>query len=57
MIQLTSNYRSHQDLLALPSSMFYQGTLLAAADKAITHSLATWMPPNLGDGFLLWCTL
>lgn len=29
---LVLNYRSHRRLLALPSKLFYEGSLLAAAD-------------------------
>ena len=32
IVQLTRNYRSHQDLLDLPSQLFYRGVLRAACD-------------------------
>lgn len=33
LTQLRANYRSHQDILALPSRLFYQSQLLAASDE------------------------
>ena len=33
--QLVRNYRSHETLLRLPNSLFYNHTLLAAADQSL----------------------
>jgi hypothetical protein len=33
------NYRSHPDLLTLPSTLFYGGRLVACADPVVTHSV------------------
>ncbi|KAI8475548.1 MAG: P-loop containing nucleoside triphosphate hydrolase protein [Monoraphidium minutum] len=37
--QLVRNYRSHPDLLALPSRLFYGGRLRACANPILTHSV------------------
>ena len=41
-VKLVENYRSHPALLKLPSQLFYQDELRAAADPVLTHSLAGW---------------
>jgi superfamily I DNA and/or RNA helicase len=42
LTKLVRNYRSHVDILELPSRLFYDGELIAAADKDYTSSLAQW---------------
>jgi len=39
---LLQNYRSHETLLALPSKRFYQGLLVAKADKNQSQMLNAW---------------
>lgn len=41
--QLVRNYRSHPAIIALPSSLFYNDTLLACAPEAVqTTMLSSW---------------
>lgn len=40
--RLVRNYRSHRSLLALPSRLFYDGTLRECADARQTSSLERW---------------
>ncbi len=42
IMQLVRNYRSHPQLLSLPSRLFYDGKLQACADPIITDSLLGW---------------
>lgn len=47
MTKLVDNYRSHIDLLRLPSALFYEGQLKPCADPMITDALLHWEPlPN-----------
>lgn len=39
LVRLVQNYRSHEELLQLPSALFYDNSLVAAADTASTHDL------------------
>ncbi|XP_059152220.1 RNA helicase Mov10l1-like [Physella acuta] len=39
---LVNNYRSHPDILALPSRLFYYNQLEPFADPSLTHTLAKW---------------
>ena len=39
LVKLVRNYRSHEELLHLPSALFYENSLIAAADEATTHDL------------------
>lgn len=39
---LRQNYRSHPAILAVPSRLFYNDTLLAAAPAEKTHALVSW---------------
>lgn len=36
-VQLTGNYRSHESIIQIPNSLFYNGTLVAKADKYETE--------------------
>ncbi|MEW5312365.1 MAG: hypothetical protein WDW38_004006 [Sanguina aurantia] len=40
--KLLKNYRSHPDILSLPSLLFYSNELLASADPLITNSMLGW---------------
>jgi len=40
--KLLHNYRSHPDILNLPSKLFYENELIAAGNSALTHSLLNW---------------
>ena len=40
--QLARNYRSHPTLVALPSRLFYNNSLIAAADKSNREMLCNW---------------
>ncbi|KAH8063455.1 helicase [Aureococcus anophagefferens] len=42
VVRLSDNYRAHGSLLALPSKLFYDGSLRAKADEAVTASLLGW---------------
>lgn len=48
IVKLVRNYRSHSELLHLPSELFYQGELQACASPEITHTLLHWdkLPNN-----------
>eukprot|EP00878_Enallax_costatus_P003269 GHUV01003472.1.p1 GENE.GHUV01003472.1~~GHUV01003472.1.p1 ORF type:complete len:563 (+),score=190.19 GHUV01003472.1:2226-3914(+) len=49
IVKLVRNYRSHPELLKLPSRLFYGGELQACASTDITHSLQHWKRlPNPG---------
>jgi len=39
---LRRNYRAHESLLELPSRLFYNGGLIAAAPRSATHTLVGW---------------
>ena len=39
LVKLRRNYRSHEELLQLPSKLFYQQALIAAADPSSTNDL------------------
>ena len=39
IVKLRRNYRCHAELLELPSALFYDNSLVAAADPAVTHGL------------------
>ena len=39
---LEANYRSHRELLKIPSKMFYNDRLTENADRSVTHSLLKW---------------
>jgi len=39
---LVQNYRSHSSLLALPSKLFYESSLVASADSEYTSGLCHW---------------
>jgi hypothetical protein len=41
-VKLVQNYRSHPALLKLPSQLFYDDELRAAADPVLTNSLTQW---------------
>ena len=36
------NYRSHPALIQLPSQLFYDAELVAAADKLLVECLCSW---------------
>ncbi|GAQ81308.1 RNA helicase SDE3 [Klebsormidium nitens] len=40
--KLVRNYRSHPDILQIPSEVFYHGELDASADEEARESLSTW---------------
>jgi helicase MOV-10 len=42
IVKLVRNYRSHRQLLQLPSQLFYQGELQACASPDITDTLLHW---------------
>uniref|UniRef100_A0A7S2F4L8 RNA helicase n=1 Tax=Octactis speculum TaxID=3111310 RepID=A0A7S2F4L8_9STRA len=42
VIMLEANYRSHPDLIKLPSELFYDGRLEVHAHESLTHSLLRW---------------
>ena len=39
---LEDNYRSHEELLQVPSELFYSGRLAEKADRGVTHSMLAW---------------
>ena len=43
LTQLTRNYRSHADVLALPSQLFYDSALVPCADPATTSLPGAWL--------------
>ncbi len=48
--KLIRNYRSHQDIIKIPSRLFYDSELVAQAHKSITEACLTWpILPNKGD--------
>ena len=44
VVVLRRNYRAHEALLALPSRLFYNDALIAAAPRSVTHSMVGWAP-------------
>ncbi|KAF6260076.1 hypothetical protein COO60DRAFT_1700525 [Scenedesmus sp. NREL 46B-D3] len=42
IVKLVRNYRSHPELLELPSRLFYGGQLQACASSDVTHTLLHW---------------
>ena len=40
--KLLKNFRSHPDLLCVPSQLFYDNELIASADPVVTQSLQHW---------------
>ncbi|WIA14327.1 hypothetical protein OEZ85_002857 [Tetradesmus obliquus] len=42
IVKLVRNYRSHPELLEVPSRLFYRGQLHACASPDITHTLLHW---------------
>uniref|UniRef100_A0A383WFR0 RNA helicase n=1 Tax=Tetradesmus obliquus TaxID=3088 RepID=A0A383WFR0_TETOB len=42
IVKLVRNYRSHPELLEVPSRLFYSGQLAACASHEITHTLLYW---------------
>jgi len=48
LTKLVRNYRSHPDILALPSKLFYDNELVPLGDELITHSFSKWehLPPK-----------
>lgn len=40
--KLVRNYRSHPVILELPNELFYDGDLIQAADRVMTHRLQNW---------------
>ena len=42
VVMLEANYRSHHELLKVPSELFYDGRLEERADRSATHSLLAW---------------
>lgn len=53
IVQLRRNYRSHPALTRLPSQLFYNDSLVAAADAKTTHSLLPWEELEPGEQFPL----
>lgn len=43
---LCRNYRSHPDIFAVSSNLFYKNALLAAGDAQLINSLLEWTPPQ-----------
>lgn len=41
--RLVRNYRSHPALLTVPSDLFYNSSLVACANKAVSYSFADWL--------------
>ena len=48
MTVLSRNYRSHEDVLALPSKQFYSNALLPCADRSTTSLPQAWMDTHNG---------
>jgi hypothetical protein len=46
--QLTRNYRSHADVLSLPSQLFYDSALVPCADPATTSLPGAWLGAHDG---------
>ena len=42
VVKLLNNYRSHSDILEIPSQLFYDGELRACANPLETDSLCEW---------------
>ncbi|KAL4226058.1 hypothetical protein ACF0H5_014046 [Mactra antiquata] len=40
--KLVDNYRSHKDILSLPSRLFYNDELIVKADPRLTHTFCKW---------------
>ena len=42
LTKLVLNYRSHPDILRLPNTLFYDGDLIPAAERGVSHNLEDW---------------
>lgn len=42
LTKLVRNYRSHEDIISVPSTLFYDGDLVPCADEEYRRSLARW---------------
>ena len=42
LTKLVRNYRSHEDIISVPSRLFYDGDLVPCTDEAYRRSLARW---------------